>query len=368
MIKFLDLRHINNQHRAQILKAVTKVIDSGWYLMGEENKKFESNLSKYIGAPYCIATGNGLDALSIIIRGYKELGVFKKQDEIIAPANTYIASLLSITANGLKPILIEPDPDTLNIDINQIESKITRRTKAIMVVHLYGRAVFSKKIKALAAKYNLKIIEDNAQAIGAEWKGVKTGNLGDAAGFSFYPGKNLGALGDAGAITTKDFELAGVVRAIANYGSKQKYINIYKGVNSRLDEIQAAILNVKLKYLDLENNRRRQIALFYKNNISSKKIKLPAIPAEEKEHVWHLFVITTSERENLLKKLSIANIQTLIHYPVPPHLQSACKDWGYSKGSFPISENLANSCLSLPMWPGLSKSDLKQICNTINLL
>lgn len=256
-IKFLDLQQINLAYQQEIEERILKTFRSGWYLLGNEVKNFETNLAQYIGAKHAIGVANGLDALRLILRGYIGLGIMQKGDEIIVPANTYIASILAISDNGLIPVLAEPDLDTYNIDIHKIEDKITDKTKGIMIVHLYGQVVFSDALKSLAQKYNLKIIEDNAQAIGAEWNGIKTGNLGDVAGFSFYPGKNLGALGDAGAVTTHDAELANAIRALANYGSHKKYVNIYQGLNSRLDEIQAAVLDVKLQYIDKENQRRK---------------------------------------------------------------------------------------------------------------
>src|SRR6185312_5996973 len=278
MIKFLDLQKLNQRNNQEIIKAVTKVIDSGWYLLGNEVKRFEENLKYYIGAKEAIGVANGLDALRLIFRAYIELGFMQKGDEVIVPANTYIASLLALSDNGLVPVLVEPNINTYNIDISKIEEKITRKTKAILIVHLYGRVVFSEYLQQIAEKHGLKIIEDNAQAIGAEWNGIKSGNLGDAAGLSFYPGKNLGALGDAGAVTCKDEALAKTIRAVANYGSNQKYVNAYQGLNSRLDEIQAAILDVKLKYIDAENEKRRVIAEKYINGINNDKIVLPHFP------------------------------------------------------------------------------------------
>ncbi len=353
MIKFLDLQNINAQYAAELKQAAAEVVDNGWYLLGEKVKSFEKELKDYIGAPHTIAVGNGLDALRIILRGYMELGIMQEGDEVIVPANTYIASIMAITDNRLKAILVEPDLSTYNLDISQIEKQITTKTKAIMVVHLYGRVCWSQHLVELAKKHNLKIIEDNAQAIGAEWEGIKTGNLGDAAGFSFYPGKNLGALGDSGAITTKDPLLAEVIRALANYGSKVKYQNEYQGYNSRMDELQAAFLSVKLKYLDVENQRRREIAQYYCENIKNPSILLPLIDncslpiTNCKEHVWHLFVIRTTRRDALQKYLTEKGIQTLIHYPIPPHKQLAFKEW--NKLSFPITEQIHREVLSLPI-------------------
>ena len=354
MIKFLDLQKINLQYQEEIEQKLLEVFRSGWYLLGQQVQTFEKNLAAYVGCQHAVGVANGLDALRLILRAYIELGVMKKGDEIIVPANTYIASLLAISDNGLVPVLVEPDLDTYNIDISKIEEKITSKTKGIMIVHLYGRVVFSEVLQALVKKYDLKLIEDNAQAIGAEWKGVKTGNLGDAAGFSFYPGKNLGALGDAGAVTTNDEKLANTIRALANYGSEEKYVNIYQGLNSRMDEIQAAVLDVKLKYLDEENTQRRLLTKQYLNEIKNPEIVLPQMPSDEKEHVWHLFVIRSADRNKLQDDLLNAGVQTLVHYPIPPHLQQAYKDLNISVGTFPITENIANNCLSLPIWPGLN--------------
>lgn len=364
MISFLDLKKINLQYQNEIEESILRVYQSGWYILGEEVKKFESALSSYCNVNYAIGVANGLDALRLIFRAYIELGVLNEGDEVIVPANTYIASILALTDNKLKPVLVEPDIHTYNLDFDKIEENITEQTKAILVVHLYGRVCWSEKFVALAKKYNLKIIEDNAQAIGAQWVGLKTGALGDAAGFSFYPGKNLGAIGDAGAVTTNDVELAKVIRALANYGSTQKYVNDYKGLNSRLDEIQAAVLSVKLKYLDLENEKRRDVAKFYSENILNNKIKLPQLPDNPKEHVWHLYVVRTSSRDYLQKYLLDNNVQTLIHYPIAPHKQKAYSAWNNLE--LGISEELQNEVLSIPISPILSKSDLCAICDKIN--
>ncbi len=299
MVQFLNLQKINAQYRNELIEAVTKVIDSGWYILGDELDKFEREFSKYCGVQYTIGVANGLDALRLIFRAYIELGQFNEGDEIITPANTYIASILAVTDNRLTPILVEPNIVTYNIDEDNIVKKISAKTKAILTVHLYGQIGYTEKIGSIADKYNLKIIEDSAQAHGAGYNNRKAGNLGNASGFSFYPGKNLGALGDAGAVTTNDGNLASSVRALRNYGSVVKYENIYKGLNSRLDEIQAAILNVKLKYLDFVNNKRREIADYYLKNINNKKIVLPAKPQNHEAHVWHLFVIRTRKREKL---------------------------------------------------------------------
>ncbi|MEL1244056.1 DegT/DnrJ/EryC1/StrS family aminotransferase [Flavobacterium sp. DGU11] len=364
MIKFLDLQKINLLHQQEIEARLLKTFRSGWYLLGDEVKQFEKNLGEYIGCRHAIGVANGLDALRLILKAYIELGVMQEGDEVIVPANTYIASLLAITDNRLVPVLVEPDINTYNIDIAKIEAAITTKTKAVMIVHLYGRIVFSTALKALAQKHNLKIIEDNAQAIGAEWNGIKSGNLGDAAGFSFYPGKNLGALGDAGAVTTNDDTLAKTIRALANYGSEEKYINKLQGLNSRLDEIQAAVLDEKLKYLDKENERRKQVAKYYLENINNPEIILPKQPENQKEHVWHLFVIRTKERERLQQHLKDNGIQTLIHYPIPPHKQEAYPQMHHL--SFPITEQIHNEVLSLPISPVMTEEEIKKVVETIN--
>jgi len=364
MIKFLDLQKINTAHQQEIEERLVNTFRSGWYLLGNEVKTFEQNLSQFIGAKHAIGVANGLDALRLILRAYIELGMMKAGDEVIVPANTYIASLLAISDNGLVPVLVEPDPETFNINISAIEEKISSRTKAIMIVHLYGRIVFSEELKEIAEKHNLKIIEDNAQAIGAEWNGLKSGNLGDAAGFSFYPGKNLGALGDAGAVTTGDDELAKTIRALANYGSNEKYVNIYQGLNSRLDEIQASVLDVKLKYIDAENARRREIANRYVTEINNKNITLPQLPENQGEHVWHLFVIRTQEREKLQNYFTEKGVQTLIHYPIPPHKQSAYKEMNTL--TFPVTEKIHNEVLSLPISPVMTDEEIAYIIKVLN--
>jgi dTDP-4-amino-4,6-dideoxygalactose transaminase len=394
MIKFLDLQKINAQYAAELKQAASEVIDSGWYLLGERVKHFEQNLAAYIGVKHAIGVANGLDALRLILKAYIELGFMKEGDEVIVPANTYIATILAITDNRLKPVLVEPDINTYNLNLDLIEEKITQRTKAIMVVHLYGRVCWGVKLEELAKKYNLKIIEDNAQAIGASYTELhsentvlqrvtkKTGSLGDAAGFSFYPGKNLGALGDSGAVTTNNDELAEVVRAIANYGSKVKYHNEYQGLNSRLDEIQAAFLDIKLKYLDAENQRRREIAQYYCENINHPDIILPLkldifktkqqTPNNKQQttnnkqqtpnnisHVWHLFIIRHPRRDELQKYLTENGIQTLIHYPIPPHKQLAYKEW--NKLSFSLTEQIHKEVLSLPISPVMTKEEVENV-------
>lgn len=365
MIKFLDLQKINLFYQNEIEEKLLATFRSGWYLLGKATLDFENNLKKYIGTDHAIGVANGLDALRLIFKAYIELGIMQKGDEIIVPANTYIASLLALTDNGLVPILVEPDIETYNIDISKIEEKITSKTKAVLIVHLYGRIVFSEEIKSLAVKYNLKVVEDNAQAIGASCKNIKSGNLGDAAGFSFYPAKNLGALGDGGAVTCNDEKLATAVRTLANYGSIEKYVNIYKGLNSRLDEMQAAILDVKLKYLEDENSQRRKIAKRYCDEISNPKILLPKIPENAEEHVWHLFVIRSREREKLQEYLKERGIQTQIHYPIPPHKQIAYKEMNAL--SLPITEQIHQEVLSLPISSVLKEMEIEKIIEEINL-
>lgn len=365
MIKFLDLQKINLVHQQEIEERLLNTFRSGWYLLGNEVNNFEFNLAKYIGAQHAIGVANGLDALRLILRAYIELGIFQQGDEIIVPANTYIASILAISDNGLIPVLVEPDINNYNIDVSKIEEKITSKTKGILIVHLYGKIIFTEELRNIAGKYGLKIIEDNAQTIGAEWNSIKSGNLGDAAGFSFYPGKNLGALGDAGGITTNDENLAKCIRALANYGSNQKYVNIYQGLNSRLDEIQAAVLDVKLKYIDQENQIRREIAKRYITEINNENILLPEFPENEKEHVWHLFVIRTKSRERLQNYLSENGIQTLIHYPIPPHKQDAYKDWNHL--SYPITEQIHDEVLSLPISPVMTDEEVTTMIEKLNL-
>lgn len=366
MIKFLDLQKINGQYAQQLKSAAARVIDGGWYLQGEENDVFEQKLAKFIGVePSNVVTvANGLDALRLILRAYVEMGVMNEGDEVIVPANTYIASVLAITDNRLTPVLVEPSLDSYNIDIDKIEAAITPKTKAIMVVHLYGRIVWSEKLEQLAKKYNLKIVEDNAQSIGATYKGTRSGNLGDAAGFSFYPGKNLGALGDSGAVVTKDAEVARIVRAVANYGSEKKYQNCYMGLNSRMDEIQAAFLSVKIDFVDKENLIRRSISDYYCKNINNPKIILPKQPSDPNEHVHHLFVVRCTERDSLQKYLADNGVQTLIHYPIPPHKQECYKQW--NSLSYPITEQIHAEVLSLPISPVMAPNEVEEFVEIIN--
>ena len=362
MIPFLDLKNINAQYREKLIEACTKVIDSGWYVQGNEHTEFEKEFAKYCGTKYAIGVANGLDALILILRAYKEMGIMKDGDEIIVPSNTYIASILAISENNLVPVLVEPNINTYLIDSSKIEEKITSKTKAIMPVHLYGQTCEMDEINSIAKQYNLKVIEDSAQSHGAYYKDKRSGNLGDASGFSFYPGKNLGALGDGGAITTNDEELANTIRALGNYGSHKKYENLYKGINSRLDEIQAAMLRVKLKYLDREIEKRKEIAKYYLNNIKNEKIILPTITTDS---VWHLFAIRTTKRDELQKYLLDNGIQTLIHYPFPPHRQESYKEW--SSESYPISEQIHNEVLSLPISGVQSLEDTKRIVEILNV-
>ena len=370
MIKFLDLQKINAQYASELKQAASDVIDSGWFLTGERVSSFENKLANYIGSKNAIGVANGLDALRLILKAYIDMGIMNEGDEVIVPANTYIASILAITDNRLKPILVEPNPASFNLDIDLVESHITPKTKAIMVVHLYGQVSWNEKLSAIAKKYNLKVIEDNAQAIGAEWNGIKTGNLGDASGFSFYPGKNLGALGDAGAVTTNDDALAKHIRALGNYGSNKKYVNEFQGLNSRLDEIQAAFLEVKLNYINTENQYRRQLAAVYLNGIKNPKIQLPFPEndtfetAQNTQHVWHLFVIRCQERDKLQEYLTTNGVQTLIHYPIPPNKQLAYKEMNHL--DYPITNEIHNEVLSLPISPVMTEDDVQKIITILN--
>lgn len=363
MIKFLDLQKITAKYADEIHEAVTRVIDSGWYLQGEENKKFEVNYAHYIGTEYCVGCANGLDALIWIFRAYIELGIMKPGDEVIVSANTYIASILAISENGLKPVLVEPDINTLQIDDAKIEEAITERTKAILIVHLYGQCAYTDHISNLCKKYDLKLVEDNAQAHGCMYGDRKTGSLGDAAGHSFYPGKNLGALGDGGAVTTNEKELAKAIRAIANYGSAKKYVFKYLGRNSRLDEIQAAVLDVKLKHLDEDIAIRKSVAKYYIDHINNPEIITPII-GDWNSHVFHLFPIRCKRRDELQKYLMDNGIQTVIHYPIPPHKQECYKEW--NNLSFPITERIHEEELSLPISPVLPGEDIEIVVEFLN--
>lgn len=373
MIKYLDLQKINASFEPELSEALLRVSHSGWYLHGEATARFEEEFAAYCGTSYCVGTGNGLDALTLIFLTYRELGVMNAGDEVIVPANTYIATLLSILRAGLKPMLCEPSFETCNIDAAYAETLITPRTRAILPVHLYGRLADMKEICKLANRYGLKVIEDAAQAHGAVWnKGLpgkgnhplRAGNLGDAAAFSFYPAKNLGALGDGGAITTHDARLAATVRSIANYGSTEKYVHRYQGINSRLDELQAAVLNVKLGRLDEDNERRRRVACRYMKEIKNPEVILPQMATEADAHVFHIFTIFTPGRDRLREHLEHHGVQSLIHYPIPPHRQGALS--AYASLSLPVTERIHREELSLPMSPLLIDEEINSVVTAIN--
>lgn len=368
-VPFLDIKESNAQYRQELINAATRVIDSGWYISGIEVEAFEVEFAKYCGAKHCIGVANGLDALILTLRAWKELGKIKEGDEIIVPANTYIASILAITENRLKPVLVEPDEDSYNLCIHKVADAITTKTKAILAVHLYGQLAPMPEIMSFADEYGLLVLEDSAQAHGASINGKKAGSWGHASGFSFYPGKNLGALGDAGAITTNSDELASTIRALGNYGSHKKYENLYQGVNSRLDEIQAAMLRIKLQNLDKEIWRRREIALAYARGITNSNLLQPISVTNSQEklesHVFHLYVIRTPEREALKSYLASRGIQTLIHYPIPPHQQHAYEEWKDIK--LPVTERIHKNVLSLPISPVMTENQIKNVicaCNS----
>lgn len=364
-ILFLSLHDVTALHETEINDAVTRVVNNGWYLQGEENRCFEGNYANYIGTKHCIGCANGLDALILIFRAYIEMGLMRPGDEVIVPANTYIATILAITENGLKPILCEPRWDTLEIDDSQVEKMITPRTKAICIVHLYGRNAYTEKIGDLCAKYELKLIEDNAQAHGCRClDGRRTGSIGDAAAHSFYPGKNLGALGDGGAVTTSDAELAEVVRTLANYGSDKKYVFKYCGRNSRLDEIQAAVLDVKLKYLDDDNQHRKEMAAYYYHHLDNPYVSLPERLPDE-QNVYHLFPVLCSRRDELQQYLKKHGVGTVIHYPIPPHKQECYREW--NNQHYSITEQIAEQELSLPIGPSISISEIEAVTTLINI-
>lgn len=363
MVPFNSLEDVSRSFEPELSEAILRVVKSGWYLLGNEVKAFESAFAEFCGVKHCIGVANGLDALILIMRAYKELGILRDGDEVIVPANTYIASILAVSANNLVPVSVEPRLDTYLIDPDQIEKAITNKTKAIMPVHLYGQVCDMDRIKAIADKYNLLVIEDSAQAHGASWKGKRAGALGNASGFSFYPGKNLGALGDAGAVTTNDDQLAETVRHIANYGSEKKYVFKYKGINSRLDELQAAVLSVKLKRLDADNQRRREIAIRYCKEINNPFVMLPE-GVDKPSHVVHIFIIRSSFRDELARHLENNGIQTIIHYPIPPHKQVAYKEW--NERSYPITEKIHREVLSLPMYATLSDEQVEQVIKSAN--
>lgn len=368
MIPFLDLKEINTQYREELIRAAVRVIDSGWYIQGHEVGMFEQEFAEYCGTRHCIGVANGLDALTVTIRAWKELGKLQEGDEVIVPANTYIASILAITENRLTPVLVEPDGTTYNLSVQKAAEAITSRTKAILPVHLYGQLAPMQGIMELAEERNLLVLEDSAQAHGAEASRKKAGSWGNASGFSFYPGKNLGALGDGGAVTTNDDQLAETIRAIANYGSHKKYENSYCGMNSRLDEIQAAFLRVKLRNLSREIEKRRNIAQVYLDNIDAAKFLLPAPTGtnliSHSQHVWHLFVIRANKRDELRNYLIDNNIQTLIHYPIPPHKQKAYRQFNHKK--YPVTERLHQEVLSLPLSPTLETGNAAEISRILN--
>lgn len=363
MIPFLSLEEISKSFEPKLSETILRVVQSGWYLMGKEVKTFESDFANYCGVKHCIGVANGLDALVLIMRAYKEMGILHEGDEVIVPANTYIASILAVSANKLTPVPVEPRLDTYLIDPDKIEKSITTNTKAIMAVHLYGQLCDMDKINTIAQKYKLLVLEDSAQAHGAFSNGKRAGSFGDASGFSFYPGKNLGALGDAGAVTTDDDRLATVVRELANYGSKIKYVNEYKGINSRLDEIQAAVLAMKLKRLDFDNARRRNIARCYCEGIKNRLITLPQ-RTDCTSHVIHVFIVRSLYRDDLATHLQKNGIQTLVHYPIPPHKQLAYKEWNGK--SYPITEQIHREVLSLPMSQTMCESDVEQVISAVN--
>ncbi len=369
LISFLDLKETNSQYRNELIDACTRVIDSGWYISGNELQKFEEAFAKYCGTKHVIGVANGLDALILTLRAWKELGKLKDGDEVIVPSNTYIASILAISENNLVPVLVEPDLESYNLCPVKTKAAITEKTRAILPVHLYGKLADMPAIMAIAKEYGLLVLEDSAQAHGASVNGTKAGNWGDASGFSFYPGKNLGALGDAGAVTTNDDELAGTLLALRNYGSHEKYKNLFQGVNSRLDEMQAAMLSVKLKYLQQEIKCRRKVAAAYIEGITNPVITLPindsSVPNENDEsHVWHLFVVRCEKREELQKHLTEQGIQTLIHYPIPPHHQQAYNDW--NSQIYPISERIHNEVISLPIGPTITSEEVNQVISACN--
>ena len=363
MVKFLDLQKINRQYQKELKAAAKKVIDSGWYVLGNELNAFEASYASFCNVKFALGVANGLDALRLIFKAYIELGVMQKGDEVIVPANTYIASVLAISDNDLNPVFVEPNICTYNLDSKKIEAAITTKTKAILTVHLYGQNSIDTEMLAICKKHNLKLIEDSAQSHGATWRGKVMGSIGDAAGHSFYPGKNLGALGDAGAVTTNDETLAKTIKALRNYGSHKKYENIYQGLNSRLDEIQAAFLNIKLQYLHKEIEGRRLVANYYLENISNPEIILPQV-LNKKGHVWHLFVIRTNERDRFQKYMLENQVQTLIHYPIPPYKQKAYKQ--LNNLSFPITEEIHSHVLSLPISSVMTEREVKSVIKFSN--
>ena len=361
MIPFLDLKALHEPYKQQLQSAFNDVLESGWFIEGSHCKRFEKNFASFCGTKYAVGVASGLDALTLILKAYTLLGRLKEGDEVIVPSNTYIASVLAITNNRLQPLFVEPDPQTYLLDPAKVTNAITNKTKAIMAVHLYGQTCEMDKLSQIAKEHNLLLIEDSAQAHGAMFQGKKAGNLGDASGFSFYPGKNLGALGDGGMVTTNDKTLADTIRTLKNYGSEKKYHNSLKGFNSRLDELQAALLDIKLQHLDTENEKRKKIADYYQENIRNRDIILPVIATDS---VWHLFVIRTSQRNALQNYLQKQGVATMIHYPIPPHKQQAYKE--YNHLSLPISEQLATEVLSLPIYPSLTNEEVSYIVKALN--
>ncbi len=363
-VPLLDLNRLHARYRDEILRVVTNVLDSGWFVLGQNVRQFEEQFAEYCGVRYAIGVGNGLDALRLIFRAYIEQGAMSDGDEIIVPANTYIASILGVSESRLKPVLVEPDSRTFNLDPDRIEEHITSRTKGILIVHLYGQVAYSEGIRTAAERHGLKVIEDAAQSHGAIYRDRRVGSLGDAAAFSFYPTKNLGALGDAGGVTTNDQLLAETIGSLRNYGETARYSNRYRGINSRLDEIHAAVLSVKLKYLDECNQDRRALADFYTRNITNPSIVLPTAVAPE-SHVWHQFVVRVSDRERFRHHLAEQGIETLVHYPIPPHQQPAFREW--NQRSYPITEEIHRTVVSLPMGVGTTDSEADRVvaaCNT----
>lgn len=368
MIEFLNIKAINTRSKADLMKAFEDVLDGGWFILGKAVKKFEQDFAAYCGTKHCIAVANGLDALILIMEGYKKMGIMQEGDEVLVPSNTYIASILAISKAGLQPVLVEPAIGTYLLDATKIEEKITAKTRAILPVHLYGQLCDMDDINAIAKKHGLKVIEDSAQSHGALQNGARSGALGDASGFSFYPGKNLGALGDAGGVTTNDDELAKIIIALRNYGSHIKYENIYQGINSRLDEMQAAILSVKLPGLDTDNQYRRTIAQYYTDHIKNDQLILPFAGgtdvAGRLSHVWHIFAVRTNDRAGLQAYLTKNDIQTVIHYPIPPHQQPAYKEWNGQ--SFPVTEKIHHEIISLPISPVMPEMEYKKVVEVIN--
>lgn len=363
MIKFLDLQKVTALHQPQISEAVDRVVRSGWYLLGNEVKQFETSYASYIGTRHCVGVGNGLDALTLIYRAYIEMGMMQPGDEVIVPANTYIATILAITENNLRPVLVEPSPHTLEIDPQLIEQAVTPRTRSVMIVHLYGRNAYTEEIDRICRRHSLLLVEDNAQAHGCSFHGRRTGSIGHAAAHSFYPGKNLGALGDGGAVTTDDETLAATVRILANYGSSRKYVFKYQGRNSRLDELQAAVLRAKLPFLDADNGHRQELAARYYRGISNPLVRLPRILPDE-ENVYHLFPVLSPCRDRLQQYLQERGIQTIIHYPIPPHRQECYAEW--VEQQLPVTELLADEELSLPISPVMTTEEADEVIRAVN--